>query len=261
VLARNLALLDPNNPAWAVMAEHARAFVQLMFDTTNGRYRTGTRDDGSGGAEINPNPIPADAQTWTALSGIDTTTRSAAALRFTADTPLGGTFALLTEDDIGDGRIYLGLRFSTGGDHIQSEQTGGYAMALSVGDHGGWLVPEGGEAIDKWTTELATMLDNLDDIRVTAPGSDPGGIGIVATPWPAGAFSGFEGFGDPPTYSNLRHVAGTVWPALATRVAASNLEANPLRPLPEPPTPLGIVIGCLVLIALRRRTTDLAQIV
>lgn len=251
VLAKSLAFLEPNDPTWPIMADHARAFVQLMFDAAAGRYRTGTRDDGSGGIEINPTPIPADAQTWTALSGIDTTARRAVALRFVADTPLGETSALLVEDDIGDGRIYWGLRFSTGGDHLQAEETGGYAMALSVGSQEDWLVPEGGEAGDKWDVELATTLGNLDEIRLTAPGADPGGLGIVATPWPSGAFSGFEGFGEPPTYSNLRHVASTVWPALATRVAASDPEANPLRPLPEPSTPLGLAVGCIALVLLR----------
>ena len=101
--------------------------------------------------------------------------------------------------------------------------------------------------------ELANLLGNLDDIRLTAPGADAGGVGIVATPWPDGAFSGFEGFGDPPTYPNLGHVAGTVWTELAARVAGNDFAANPLRPLPEPATPLGVVIGFGVLGLLRAR--------
>jgi hypothetical protein len=254
VLAQNLAFLDPADSQWPATADHAGAFVQLMFEPSTGRYRTGTRDNGSGGIEINPTPIPADAQTWTALSGVDTTLRRAAALRFIADTPLGDPFALLVEDDIGDGRVYWGLRFSTGGDHIQVEETGGYAMALSVGTQAGWLVSEGGEASDKWTSELGAILASLDDIRLTSPGADPGGIGIVATPWPAGAFSGFEGTGAPPTYSNLRHVASTVWPALATRVEANDSDATPLRPLPEPSAALTLLTGCVVLVALRQCT-------
>ncbi len=255
VLAKNLAFLDPGDPAWATMAEHARAFVAQMFDPGTGRYWTGTRDDGSSGIEINPSPLPADAQTWTALSGVDTPARRADALRFVADTALGDPAALLVEDDLGDGRAYRGLRFSTGGDRIQSEQTGGYAGAIAIGVLEGWLVSEGGEPVDKWEAEVTDVLENLDDIRLTAPGADPGGLGIVATPWPAGAFSGFEGFGDPPTYRNLRHVAGTAWPALAARVAAGEPEANPLHRLPEPPTLLGLAAGGATLALLRRRAS------
>ena len=66
------------------MADHALAFVHLMFEPSTDRYRTGTRDNGSGGIEINPTPIPADAQTWTSLSGVDTVARRAATLRFKA---------------------------------------------------------------------------------------------------------------------------------------------------------------------------------
>jgi hypothetical protein len=253
VLAKSLSYLDPGDPDWPAMAEHARAFVAAMFDAGTGRYWTGTRDDGSGGIEINPSPLPADAQTWTALAGLEPPARRADALRFVADTPMGGPLALLVEDDIGDGRVYLGLRFSTGGDHIQCEETGGYAMALSVGAQEGWLVPEAGEPADRWSTALADTLTNLDAIRLTSPGADPGGLGIVATPWPSGAFSGYEGPGDPPTYPNLRHVASTAWPALARRVVECDQSANPMRPVPEPSPTLGLAFGCAGLGALGRR--------
>ena len=124
-------------------------------------------------------------------------------------------------------------------------------MALAVGEQQGWLVAEGGEPVDKWSAELSDILGNLDDIRLTAEGADPGGLGIVATPSTGGAFSGFEGSGDPPTYPNLRHVASTVWPALAERVAGSDLAANPLHPIPEPSMPLAITAGVLLLARLQ----------
>ncbi len=249
VLAQNLAALDPGQPLWADMADHAAAFVAVMYDASGDRYFTGTRDDGGGGLEINPTPIPADTQTWTALAAVDVAARRATTMRMIADTPLGDVEALLVEDDVGGGAVFWGVRFSTGGDHIQCEETGSHALALAIGIEAGWLAPEGGEPADLWTSELAATLAELDAMRTDAPGADPGGIGLVATPWPGGAHSGFEGPGDPPTYGNLRHVASTAWTAFAVRAAAGDTSVNPL---PEPGRDAMLVLAFAGLFALRR---------
>ncbi len=250
-LARHLAWLDPGEPRWSDVADHAAGFVAAMYDAAGARYWTGTRDDGGGGLEINPTPVPADAQTWTALAGVDAAARRAAAIRSVAETPPGDPQALRAVAAVGGGTEFEGLRFSTGGDHVQVEETGGWAMALAVGAAEGWLAPQGAEPPAHWTDARDAALAELDAMRTGAPGADPGGVGLVATPWPGGARSGFEAAGDPPTYPNLRHVASSAWSGLAARVAAGDAASNPLRPLPEPGA-IAIALGALLAARLRR---------
>ena len=51
--------------SWTGQAQHARSFVQAMFNSTDGFFWTGTLPDG---ITINTNPIPEDVNTWSFLA-------------------------------------------------------------------------------------------------------------------------------------------------------------------------------------------------
>ena len=51
--------------SWTAQAQHARSFVQAMFNTASDFFWTGTLLDG---ATINTNPIPEDVNTWSFLA-------------------------------------------------------------------------------------------------------------------------------------------------------------------------------------------------
>ena len=53
------------NSSWAAQAQHARSFVQAMFDATGDFFWTGTLTDG---ATINTSAIPEDVNTWSFLA-------------------------------------------------------------------------------------------------------------------------------------------------------------------------------------------------
>ena len=53
------------NRSWATQAQHARSFVQAMFNATNDFFWTGTLADG---ATINTSAIPEDVNTWSFLA-------------------------------------------------------------------------------------------------------------------------------------------------------------------------------------------------
>ena len=54
---------------WSTRATYARAFLQTMYDSSNGRYWTGTQDDG---VATNTNTVPLDVQFWVPLAmGVD----------------------------------------------------------------------------------------------------------------------------------------------------------------------------------------------
>ena len=53
------------NSSWATQAQHARSFVQAMFNTTSGFFWTGTLTDG---VTINTSAIPEDVNTWSFLA-------------------------------------------------------------------------------------------------------------------------------------------------------------------------------------------------
>lgn len=52
-------------PRFAVLAKHADAFVQKMWNAKDGHLFTGTGEDGT---TVNPNPIPLDVQAWSVLA-------------------------------------------------------------------------------------------------------------------------------------------------------------------------------------------------
>jgi hypothetical protein len=50
---------------WSTQAQHARSFIEAMFNSTGGFFWTGTLPDG---ITINTNPIPEDVNTWSFLA-------------------------------------------------------------------------------------------------------------------------------------------------------------------------------------------------
>jgi hypothetical protein len=56
------------NSFWTGQAQHARTFVEAMFNSTGGFFWTGTLLDG---VTINTNPIPEDVNTWSFLALLD----------------------------------------------------------------------------------------------------------------------------------------------------------------------------------------------
>jgi hypothetical protein len=54
--------------SWLVQAEHARTFVNAMFDSADGFFFTGTTGDG---VTINSSNVPEDVQTWSFLATLD----------------------------------------------------------------------------------------------------------------------------------------------------------------------------------------------
>jgi hypothetical protein len=217
VFAKNLYRLD-NDSKWAEMSLHAQMFVKAMFDTEKGYYYTGTLDDG---ITPNPSPVPADAQSWSALAMIDEPNRRVRALEFTArpGMSLDDTNDLLILESCDDCCDILGIKFSDKGTNIQCEATAGAAMAFFL---------------ENRQQDGQELLENLDLIRLCAAPYYDGiadGNGIVATPCLEGAWTGYGPYA---WYYKLLHTASSSWTGLAIMVYEGNEMANPLSPLPIP---------------------------
>jgi hypothetical protein len=224
VMAANLFHVESDQAAklqWLSMANRARDFVRKMYGHGANRYSTGAHDVG-GSAAINTSPIPTDAQTWSSLASIGTEADREAALRWLTD-PTNG---MIVEE------VFHGLKFSSGGEHIQSEMTAGAEMAIRVGIDEGFLTGNSGDPTKSWEDEFDSIIESMEAIRSTAPGADSMGLGVVATPWQDGALTGYGCT----SYPNRRHVASTVWHGLTLLLGHPDnpdTEANPLRPLAE----------------------------
>ena len=88
---------------WEERARHARRFVESMWDEVEGKFWTGTRDDG---ATANHDVIPVDAQAWAVLALGEEGKPFWAALEYAeANLKVGGGFDF---DEDGDGIWYEG---------------------------------------------------------------------------------------------------------------------------------------------------------
>ncbi|WP_235521066.1 Tat pathway signal sequence domain protein [Cellulomonas sp. Leaf395] len=207
-----------HDKAWSEAADHARAFVDLMWDPATGAFWTGTND----GVEINRFPVPLDTATWSWLALREKQYASAldwagSALAVTDD-------ASAPTSQLPDGERLSGVTFSTASLTSTAQYNG-----ITVHQQGVWL--EG-------TNQLATAL--LDRSRgggdkdaaeallvqtrhaqdVLGVGQHLGGVevdgGIVAAS--SLLDTGF-GFG----YFQVQHVGATSWFVFA------DTRTNPLR--------------------------------
>jgi len=229
VFAKNLFHLTAD-PKWQQMADRAQGLVQSMFVPVDdcGYYMTGTLNDG---ITPNPSPIPADAQAWTALARwgnqkIDTDERAECAMQWLLENLKDGCESGVLPCES------KGIKFSDIGKNMQCEATASAALALL------WL--------DKDLPEAEGFLGLLDWVRLNAAPPYDGiedGIGIVATPCPEGAPTGYGG-----CYYKLLHVASSDWTGLACLYDQERVSwTNPLRPIPEPSTLLLLIAGALSL--------------
>lgn len=194
-----------HDPVWLPRRDHARAFVQRMWNQEESFLYTGSND----GVTVNRYPVPEDAQTWAHLSlgGHDTAVDWA--LRHLSVTDHAGR----TNSTVPDGQSYDGVTFST---------------ASLVADASGPVAEPNRDAV--WfegTAHLALALRRRDRrtsgrLLASVERAQAGlgaGQSVNGTPLPAGAGvvaasspldSGF-GFG----YFPYRHVGTTSWYLLA----------------------------------------------
>ena len=192
------------DPKWSGMAEHAKRFVCAMYTSSPapGHYFTGTGGDG---VTINPNPLPADCQSWAALAGLCSPGQATNALAWLwQNLRVTCTVGTNTSE---------GIKFSDRGSGISTEQTAGAAMALRQ---------------NGFFSEAAELLRNLQTIQDAAASCQTNGI--VAAPC-AGCTA--TGFGN--CLPNKPHVASSAWSGLAPLVASGDPMANPLMPVPGIP--------------------------
>lgn len=157
---------------WRERAEHARNFVEAMWNNEEGFYWTGTLDDG---VTVNTQTVPLDTQTWSLLAfGPNERTRRAIAYAETHHWTAWGN--------------YEGFDFNDDQDMPWFEGTGQMVVAY-------WALGETGKA--------RRYLDELREVQATAPNGN--GLGIVAAP----ADGLTTGFGW--AYYNRLHIAATAW--------------------------------------------------
>ena len=166
------------NSFWQDKVEHARRFVEAMWDSTIGHFWTGTLDDG---VTINREVVPLDGQTWGLL-----------ALR---DTQKYGRAIIWAEENCfareicGDACGELGgFDFNTDKDGIWWEGTAQMVVAYQfMGD----------------LAKANLYLDKLRKAQTCAPNNN--GKGIVAA-CHDGVSTGFNWF-----YNNRLHIGATCW--------------------------------------------------
>ncbi len=205
------------NRRWTDAAEHARAFVDLMWDAGSGWFWTGTND----GVEINRDPVPLDPATWSRLAIGDR--RYDGALDWAADALAVVDDATDATSQLPDGGRVAGVTFST----ASLTSTAQY-NDTTVHPQGVWL--EG-------TAQLATSLldrDRRGDREragrllaqvghaqdLLGAGQHLGGAEVDGGVVAASSLldTGF-GFG----YFQVQHVGATSWFLLASS------RANPMR--------------------------------
>jgi hypothetical protein len=201
VLAMNLYPLT-HDTKWLNMANHAANFVKAMYNSnalTGGYYRIGTKD--TDGVTINHSPVAADAQSWTALAGMDSRERATNALAWLKSYLWDSCEAPANCET----NSFQGVKFSDVGTGVDSLQTASAAMAFSLTGQ---------------SNDAQALLENLSLIQSCSPGTD--GNGIVASPCP-NANSGWD-----PIPCRL-NVAVSAWAGCAKQMATGDLAANPFE--------------------------------
>ena len=160
------------NAVWRERAEHAKNFVEAMWNNEEGFYWTGTRDDG---VTINTQTIPLDTQSW-ALLAFGPNERTRRAIAYAENHHRAGW------------ENYEGFDFNDDQDMPWFEGTAQMVVAY-------WVLGEVDKA--RW------YLNELREAQASAPNGN--GKGMVAAP----ADSLTTGFGW--EYHNRLHVGATAW--------------------------------------------------
>jgi len=219
-MARSIAKIVDSPGPYEDMADHAKYFVHQMFDERDSLpgylYLTGSEHKEPWGRVKTWWPGTADAQSWTTLASVggpdqqlQDANRCATAMEW-----LAANLRVPCPSDDSNASGFSFSEYPKGVDCIQSEISASAAMAyLLMGEE----------------AKGESVLSCLDWIRLEASGHDPNGIGLVATPEPGGAPTGFG-----TTYPNSRHVASTVWFGFAVLLDdnPSAWTANPLAVVP-----------------------------
>ena len=135
--------------SWSKAADHARAFVDLMWDPAQGAFWTGTND----GVEINRFPVPLDTATWSWLALREK--KYAGALDWAGSALAVTDDASAPTSQLPDGEQLSGVTFSTASLTSTAQYNG-----ITVHPQGVWL--EG-------TNQLATALRRPEPPRATGP--------------------------------------------------------------------------------------------
>jgi hypothetical protein len=171
---------------WDVLAEHARHFVEAMWDQNGGFFYAGTGSDGN--INMTSAQIPEDAQTWAIMTLQD--------LNFTpgVEWALGNCFVAHCPTC---GAGFSGLDFNNDRDGVWFEGTAHAALALKI------CGPLAGVTADSLLTEIR---------RAQTIATNNNGKGIVAA-CHDGLTTGFDlpGSSDPWYYFNRLHVGATAW--------------------------------------------------
>ncbi len=158
---------------WHERAEHARVFVEAMWNEEDGYFWTGTFEDG---IAVRPEPVPLDAQTWSLLA-FGPNERTERAISY-AETHHAATWG-----------EYDGFDFDTDQDMPWFEGTGQMVVSYRVLED---------------TSQAEYYRSELREVQDTAPNGN--GKGIVAAP-ADGLTTGFEDW----FYYNRLHVGATAW--------------------------------------------------
>ncbi len=159
------------DPTWRERAEHARAFVEAMWNEEDGHYWTGTDAEG----QLNREVIPLDVQAWSLLAfGPNERTRRAIAY---AEEHLRATWG-----------NYEGFDFNQDRDMPWFEGTAQMVVAY-------WALKD--------VEKAGFYRDELREVQATAPNGN--GKGIVAAP-ADGLTTGFDW-----QYFNRLHIGATAW--------------------------------------------------
>jgi hypothetical protein len=168
--------LITNDEKWQERAQHARNFVEAMWNDGEGFYWTGTGEDGE---TINETVIPLDGQTWT-LMAFGANERTRRAIDY-AESNHHATYAY-------DNGLYEGFDFNTDRDGPWAEGTGQMVVSYCILDE---------------DVKAQHYLTELEEIQATDPNGN--GKGIVAAPFDA-VTTGFNW-----EYFQRLHVGATAW--------------------------------------------------
>lgn len=179
--------------AWQPLADHARAFVESMWDSGRGCFLTGTTDVNT----RNESVVPLDVQAWV-VQAVATVLTTHPGVLACAD----ANHALST-----DGAE--GFDFNDDKDGVWFEGTGQMAVSLAIA----------GRAAD-----AAAARQELQRVQATAPLGKPGGL------WAASRDALTTGFDF--RYFKRLHIAATAWNVFAQLGFNPFVDSSPSPPLP-----------------------------